>query len=88
MALILIGKLMRNKPDVETHKKRKDAKWKIIQAVNTDRARRRPGWGPHVTLLGMKNIQQAVGIARRHKLVPSKLLEEAGSHGYKEDTTP
>lgn len=64
---------------------RNDARWKIIQAANRWKMARMLPVGNMVyapKLFGMKQIQQAVSVARRRRLVKSKLLEEAGYRGY------
>lgn len=72
---------------------RDEARWKIIQAVNNfryarhfDRLRNGPMFptgGQHLAmptpvLWGMRHIQEAVHIARRHELVDSDTLRQAG----------
>lgn len=60
---------------------RNQARWKIIQEVNKYKLRFRLAPQLHPRMLGMKNIQWAVYIARRNKLVNNATLEEAGYRG-------
>lgn len=60
---------------------RNKARWKIIQEVNKYKMRFRVAPNVHPKLIGMKNIQWAVYIARRFKLVSNQTLEEAGYNG-------
>lgn len=53
------------------------ARWKIIRAVNVEMLRR-PRTPKPPTLLGMKQIQQAVSRARRRALVDDATLIAAG----------
>lgn len=61
---------------------RRDARWKIIQEVNKHKMRFRMAPTVHPKLLGMKDIQWAVFIARRFKLVDNLTLQRAGYRGY------
>lgn len=61
---------------------RNEARWKIIQEVNKHKMRFRVAPNVHPKLIGMKNIQWAVFIARRFKLVSNETLEVAGYNGY------
>ena len=56
---------------------RNAARWKIIQAANNAMLRRPRSPRPP-TLLGMKQIQQAVCITRRRSLVDDATLAAAG----------
>lgn len=60
---------------------RNQARWRIIQEVNKHKMRFRVAPQVHPKLIGMKNIQWAVYIARRFKLVNNETLEEAGYRG-------
>jgi hypothetical protein len=53
---------------------RLDARWRIIQAANRHklRVRRQP------RMFGMRQIQQAVFMARQHRLVDTATLDLAG----------
>lgn len=64
------------------------ARWQIIQAVNNWKMTRKLPISKNYVyapkLFGMRQIQQAVWVARRRRLVPSALLEAAGYRGYKD----
>lgn len=65
--------------NVILREERRKAREEILQAVNNYKRKRRP-WRPnhYPTLLSMKNINEAVHIARRKKLVKPTTLEKAG----------
>lgn len=69
-------------PDRIDKQVRVDARWKIIQEVNKYKMRFRVAPHVHPKLIGMKNIQWAVFIARRYKLVNNLTLQRAGYRGY------
>lgn len=53
---------------------RKAARWQIIQAANRHKLRVRRG----PRLFGMRQLQQAVFMARQHRLVDARTLDAAG----------
>jgi len=53
------------------------ARWQIIQAANKHKVRTAPSWFTP-RLFGMRQLQQAVCVARRNRLVSGDVLMAAG----------
>jgi len=68
----------RRKLDAGERQARADARWAIVQAVNRFKVRFHT-WHPYrAQLVDLRQIQQAVRVARHNRLVKPAVLEAAG----------